>query len=60
MRDVTIYGGSSAVIQTWRINATGNVQAGANTVPATVEVAAILERGATFADTYAIFATGTG
>lgn len=60
MRPVTVYGGGSGVIQTWRIAATGKVQAGVGTVPATVEVGAILERGATFADTYAIFATGTG
>ena len=60
MRQVTVYGGASAVIQTWRINATGAVQAGAGAVPATVEVAAILERDANQADTYAIFATGGG
>jgi hypothetical protein len=60
MRQVTVYGGSSAVLQTWRIDAVGAVQAGAGTVPATVEVSAILDRDATYADTYAIFATGTG
>ena len=60
MRPVTVYGGAQGVIQTWRINATGTVQAATGTVPATVEVAAILERDATLADTYAIFATGTG
>ena len=58
MRLVTgLYGGASGVIQTWRINATGTVP---GTLPATVEVAATLERDVTSAETYAIFATGAG
>jgi hypothetical protein len=57
MRQVTVYGGASGVIQTWRINATGTVP---GVLPATVEVAAILERDVTTAETYAIFATGAG
>jgi len=57
MRSVTVYGGSSGVVQTWRINATGTVP---GTLPATVEVAAILERDAAPAETYAVFATGSG
>jgi hypothetical protein len=57
MRLVTVYGGAPQVIQTWRINATGTVP---GTLPATVEVAAILERDSVPAETYAIFATGDG
>lgn len=57
MRQVTVYGGSSGVVQTWRINATGTVP---GSLPATVEVAAILERDSAPAETYAIFATGNG
>ena len=57
MRQMAVYGGGTGVIQTWRINATGTVP---GTLPATVEVAAILERDATAAETYAIFATGGG
>jgi hypothetical protein len=57
MRLVTVYGGSPQVIQTWRINATGTVP---GALPATVEVAAILERDSVPAETYAIFATGNG
>ena len=55
-RSVTVYGGATGVVQTWRINATGTVP---GTLPATVEVAAILERDTTPTDTYAIFATGS-
>ena len=57
MRLVTVYGGSPQVVQTWRIAATGTVP---GTLPATVEVAAILERDAAAAETYAVFATGNG
>ena len=57
MRSLVIYGGGTGVIQTWRINATGTVP---GTLPATVEVTAILERDFTSAETYAIFATGGG
>ena len=56
-RSVIIYGGSPKVVQTWRIDATGTVP---GTLPATVEVRAILERDSAPAETYAIFATGTG
>lgn len=56
-RLVTVYGGSPQVVQTWRINATGIVP-GSQT--ATVEVAALLERNSAPAETYAIFATGSG
>lgn len=56
-RSVTVYGGASGIVQTWRINATGTVP---GTLPATVEVAALLERDTTPTDTYAIFATGAG
>jgi hypothetical protein len=56
-RLVTVYGGSPQVVQTWRINATGTVP---GTLPATVEVAALLERNSAPAETYAIFATGSG
>ena len=55
-RTVRVYGGNDQVIQTWRIIATGS--AGPVTLPATVEVAAILERDSIVAETYAIFATG--
>ena len=57
MRSVAVFGGTNQVIQTWRIEATGTVP---GTLPATVEVAGILERDATPGDAYAIFATGNG
>ena len=57
MRAVTVYGGGTGTIQTWLITATGTVP---GPLPATVEVSAVLERNLTAADTYAIFATGTG
>ncbi|HET7698040.1 MAG TPA: PilX N-terminal domain-containing pilus assembly protein [Vicinamibacterales bacterium] len=57
MRQVTVYGGTSGVVQTWRIEATGTVP---GALAATVEVAALLERDSTAAETYAIFATGSG
>ena len=56
-RLVNVYGGSPQVVETWRIDATGIVP---GTLPATVEVAAMLERNSAPAETYAIFATGTG
>jgi hypothetical protein len=56
MRQITVYGGASYVIQTWQITAVGTVP---GTMPATVEVTAMLERNYVAADTYAIFATGT-
>jgi len=57
MRQVTVYGGGTGVVQTWRINATGTVP---GALPANVEVAALLERDSAPAETYAIFATGGG
>lgn len=56
-RSVNVYGSSPSVVQTWRINATGVVP---GTLPATVEVAAVLERDSVAAETYAVFATGDG
>jgi hypothetical protein len=55
MRQVAVYGSTTKVIQTWRIAATGTVP---GMRPATVEVAALLERGTVPTETYAIFATG--
>lgn len=57
MRQVNVYGGTTGVVQTWRIDATGTLP---GALPATVEVAAILERDSAPAETYAIFATGAG
>ena len=57
MRQVTVYGGSTGVVQTWRINATGTVP---GALAATVDVAALIERDSAPAETYAIFATGAG
>jgi hypothetical protein len=57
IRQVTVYGGGSGLIQTWQITADGTVP---GAMPATVEVTAMLERNFVAADTYAIFATGTG
>ncbi|HYT65969.1 MAG TPA: pilus assembly PilX N-terminal domain-containing protein [Vicinamibacterales bacterium] len=57
MRNVTVYGGAARTIQTWQITATGTVP---GSLPATVEVSAILEQNVAPADAYAIFATGTG
>jgi Tfp pilus assembly protein PilX len=57
MRPVTVYGGGSGVAQTWQVVADGTVS---GTMPATVEVTAALERTLVDANTFAIFATGTG
>jgi Tfp pilus assembly protein PilX len=57
MRQITVYGGASYVIQTWQITAVGTVP---GPMPATVEVTAMLERNFVAADTFAIFATGAG
>ena len=57
MRQINVYGGTTGVVQTWRIDATGTVP---GALPATVQVGAILERNAAPAETYAIFATGAG
>jgi type IV pilus assembly PilX-like protein len=55
MRAVAVYGSTTKVIQTWRIAATGTVP---GVRPATVEVAALLERNTVPTEMYAIFATG--
>ena len=55
MRQVSVYGSTTKVVQNWRISATGTVP---GMRPATVEVAALLERGTVPTETYAIFATG--
>ena len=52
-----VYGGGTGVIQTWEITATGTVP---GSLPATVEVTALLERHVVDAQTFAVFATGTG
>jgi Tfp pilus assembly protein PilX len=54
---VNVYGGGTRYIQTWEITATGTVP---GSMPATVEVSAVLERDVTDANTFAVFATGTG
>lgn len=56
-RTVSVFGVGPAVVETWRINAVGSVP---GTLPATVEVAALLERDTAAAESYAIFATGGG
>jgi Tfp pilus assembly protein PilX len=55
MRQVAVYGGSTRVIQTWKIVSDGTVP---GTTPATVEVTSTLEQNVTDATTYAVFATG--
>jgi Tfp pilus assembly protein PilX len=58
---LNVYGGSTAYIQTWQVTATGTVPGVTASAPAaTVEVTAIVERDSVPAQTYAIFATGTG
>ena len=57
MRAVNVYGGGTGVIQTWQITAQGTVP---GSIPATVEVTALLERDLVDAQTFAVFATGTG
>jgi Tfp pilus assembly protein PilX len=56
MRTINSYGGSSGVLQTWQIVSDGT--AGAQS--ATVEVTGSLERTIADAQTFAVFATGTG
>lgn len=56
-RSVNVFGVGQSVVETWRINAVGKVP---GTLPATVEVAALLERDTAAAESYAIFATGAG
>jgi hypothetical protein len=57
MRQVVSYGGGTGTVQTWEITATGTVP---GALPATVEVTALLERPVVDAQTFAVFATGTG
>ena len=57
MAPVNVYGGGTKYIQTWEITATGTVP---GAMPATVQVSAILERDVVDAQTFAVFATGTG
>ena len=57
MRTVAVYGGGTGVVQTWELTASGTVP---GAVPATVEVKAMLERDLVDAQTFAVFATGTG
>ena len=57
MRSVNVYGGGTGVIQTWQVTAAGTVP---GAMPATVEVTGTLERQYVDAQTFAIFATGTG
>ena len=55
MRPVTVYGGFSRVLQTWRIVSDGT--AGPSSLLATVEVQATFERTLVPAETFAVFAT---
>lgn len=57
MRQTDVYGGAQSVIQTWQITAAGTVP---GAMPATVEVTGMLERNIVPAQTYGVFATGTG
>jgi Tfp pilus assembly protein PilX len=57
MRQVQSYGGGLKTIQSWEITASGTVP---GALPATVEVTALLERTVVDAQTFAVFATGTG
>jgi Tfp pilus assembly protein PilX len=59
MQQVTIYGGATAVLQTWQIVGDGTVPVAGST-GATVEVTASLERAITNAETYAVFASDGG
>jgi Tfp pilus assembly protein PilX len=57
MQPINVYGSTTKYIQTWQITATGTVQ---NSLGATVDVTAILERDIVPAQSYSIFATGAG
>jgi Tfp pilus assembly protein PilX len=57
MRQTNVYGSTTSVVQTWQITADGTVP---GTMPATVEVTGMLERQIVPAETYGVFATGTG
>ena len=57
MAPINAYGSGIKYIQTWEITATGTVP---GAMPASVQVSAILERDVVDAQTFAVFATGTG
>lgn len=57
MRQINVFGGTSAVVQTWQITGTG-ILAGIR--PAEIEVSSILERQVTPVFSYAAFATSSG
>jgi Tfp pilus assembly protein PilX len=57
MQELTVYGGSKVVVQTWQIVGNGTVP---GAVPATVEVTATVERGPTSAVKEAVFASNPG
>lgn len=61
LRLVQVYGGGLKPVLTWRVTAAGVVPGPDPSAPsATVEVTAMLEREYVDAQTFAIFATGTG
>jgi Tfp pilus assembly protein PilX len=61
LRLVNVYGGGLKPVLTWRVTAAGVVPGPDPSAPsATVEVTAMLEREYVDAQTFAIFATGTG
>jgi Tfp pilus assembly protein PilX len=61
LRLVNVYGGGLKPVLTWRVTAAGVVPGPDPSAPsATVEVTAMLERQYVDAQTFAIFATGTG
>ena len=57
MRQINVYGGGQATIQTWKITSDGSITAGRT---AQVEVTAVLETQAVPAQMYAAFATSAG
>jgi hypothetical protein len=61
LRMVPVYGVGSKPVLTWRVTAAGVVPGANSSAPsATVEVTAMLERQYVDAETFTIFATGTG
>lgn len=57
MQEMTVYGGTKVVVQTWQLVGDGTVPA---PIPATVEVTATLERGPTGSFKEAVFASNAG
>ena len=57
MQEMTVFGGTKTVIQTWQIVGDGTVP---GAIPATVEVSATIERGPTGAVKEAVFASNAG